>query len=84
MRQPRLDIGIARVPMPDADAVSDIEVWADQLVASVSMDPTSLLQRVADVVTAFGIIPVDSVISADNFDTHKNRRRSRSTESATI
>ncbi len=41
----------------DADTVQAIERWADQLAAAMSMEPESLLERVAGVVTPFGIDP---------------------------
>ena len=41
----------------DEDTVQAIERWADDLTAAISMSPDSLLERVASVVTPFGIDP---------------------------
>jgi chromate reductase, NAD(P)H dehydrogenase (quinone) len=41
----------------DADTVHAISEWADQLVAATSMTSDAVLDRVASVVTPFGIDP---------------------------
>lgn len=41
----------------DVDTARDIEQWADHLVRAVSGDSGSLLKRVSDVVSRFGIDP---------------------------
>lgn len=41
----------------DAATVRAIEEWVDELVAAISMGPGALLERVASVVTPFGIDP---------------------------
>jgi chromate reductase, NAD(P)H dehydrogenase (quinone) len=43
------------VGLVDADTVHAIEQWADALVAAMSMGSVALLERVASIVTPFGI-----------------------------